>query len=170
MRRISRSQSEVQPGAVVLGEPLLKRALSRREKHEVLFGAAVLALGSDRALKQQPVIDLQYLRSPKRHKIFIFDWDLVWCTCCRCWMHWESHSCGAWEMLRSQIERVVNCRRSQETGASNCWMHWVALLAAHSPQLSGGMLLLCIHQRWPLGGVQQHQTASQCREQRGVLL
>ena len=43
---------------MVLGEPLLKRALSRREKHEVLFGAAVLALGSDRALKQQPVISL----------------------------------------------------------------------------------------------------------------
>ena len=58
MCRILRSQSEVQPSAVVLDEPLLKRALSRREKHEVLFGAAVLALGSDRALKQQPVISL----------------------------------------------------------------------------------------------------------------
>jgi hypothetical protein len=43
---------------VVLGEPLLKRALSRREKHELLFGAAVLALGRDRALKQQPVNSL----------------------------------------------------------------------------------------------------------------
>ena len=56
--RTSGGQSELQSGAVVLGEPLLKRALSRREKHEVLFGAAVLALGRDRALKQQPVNSL----------------------------------------------------------------------------------------------------------------
>ncbi len=40
---------------VVLSEPLLKRALTRREKHELLFAAAILALGRDKSLKQQTV-------------------------------------------------------------------------------------------------------------------
>ncbi len=42
----------------MLGKPLLKRALSRREKHEVLFEAAILALGRDKTLKQQSVQSL----------------------------------------------------------------------------------------------------------------
>ena len=42
-----------QPGRVVISNPLLKRALSRREKHELLFEHATLALGHDKSLKQQ---------------------------------------------------------------------------------------------------------------------
>lgn len=41
-----------QPGRVVISRPLLKRALSRREKHELLFEYATLALGHDKSLKQ----------------------------------------------------------------------------------------------------------------------
>ena len=40
---------------VVLSDPLLKRALSRREKHEVLFAAAILALGRNKSRKQHLV-------------------------------------------------------------------------------------------------------------------
>ena len=42
-----------QPGRVVISNPLLKRAVSRREKHELLFEHATLALGHDKSLKQQ---------------------------------------------------------------------------------------------------------------------
>ena len=49
------SQQVLQSAVVVLSDPLLKRALSRREKHELLYAAAILALGRDKSLKQQSV-------------------------------------------------------------------------------------------------------------------
>ncbi|CAL5228540.1 g11694 [Coccomyxa viridis] len=47
------SQQAPQSNVVVLSDPLLKRALSRREKHELLVAAAILALGRDKSVKQQ---------------------------------------------------------------------------------------------------------------------
>ena len=49
------SQQAPQSNVVVLSDPLLKRALSRREKHELLVAAAILALGRDKSVKQQSV-------------------------------------------------------------------------------------------------------------------
>ena len=40
---------------VVLSDPLLKRALTRREKHELLYEAAILALGREKSLKHKTV-------------------------------------------------------------------------------------------------------------------
>ena len=53
--RDASSQQAHRSGVVVLDEPLLKRALSRREKHELLFAAAILKMGHDKSMKQQLV-------------------------------------------------------------------------------------------------------------------
>lgn len=56
--RSSEGQQATHAGAVVLRDPLLKRALSRREKHELLFEHAIVSLGHERSRKQQQVIAL----------------------------------------------------------------------------------------------------------------
>ena len=115
-----------QPGRVVISNPLLKRALSRRAKHELLFEHATLALGHEKSLKQQQQQKV-CCHSPKIQLLLVVHVLVEVPEPLQSLLQTFADPLSPLDKAGHLMAATVACRHRPGTGASRFWMSFKAL-------------------------------------------